>query len=79
MPSYCIMLLFLMPTYLDYTISFRLQLFIYAIVLITTFMMPAFSALLLFKKGAITDLYLNNPRERIFPFIVTTGYFFLCF
>lgn len=71
--------LFSLPTYLAYAFQFKFQLLIYAMVLITTFMMPTFSAIILFKRGAITDLYLNNRHERIVPFIVTALYFFLCY
>ena len=62
MPFYCMAMLFTLPTYIAYAFPFRFQLLIYSIVLITTFMMPVFSAILLFKRGAITDLYLNNRK-----------------
>lgn len=79
MPFYCMVVLFSLPTYLAYAFQFKFQLLIYAMVLITTFLMPTFSAIILFKRGAITDLYLNNRHERIVPFIVTALYFFLCY
>lgn len=79
MPFYCMIVLFSLPSYLAYAFQFKFQLLIYAMVLITTFLMPTFSAIILFKRGAITDLYLNNRHERIVPFIVTALYFFLCY
>jgi len=79
MPFYCMLVLFSLPTYLAYAFQFKFQLLIYAMVIITTFLMPTFSAIILFKRGAITDLYLNNRHERIVPFIVTALYYFLCY
>lgn len=79
MPTYSMMIIFSIPSYIAYAFQVKYQLMIYSVVLITTFLMPVFSTIILFKRGAVTDMYLENRHERVLPFVLTAIYFFLCF
>ncbi|MEO8147924.1 MAG: hypothetical protein ABI723_09825 [Bacteroidia bacterium] len=79
MPLYCMALIFFNHNYLSIAVRPGLQRLIYAIVFITTFLMPSLSAIFLFFRGQVQSLQMPTREERVLPFIITSIYFFICY
>lgn len=79
MPLYCMALIFLNHNYLAIAVRQQLQILIYIIVFITTFLMPAVSSLFLLYRGQIQSLQMPSREERTLPFLITLIYFFICY
>ncbi|MBL4653104.1 MAG: hypothetical protein JKY53_09635 [Flavobacteriales bacterium] len=81
-PLYCVWIIFSSPIYIVYQIPPDAQYVTYIIVGIFTLLMPAGSALVLWKMDGITDIKMKNQEERKLPFIMSaifygTAYFSL--
>ncbi len=79
MPLYCMVLIFFNPNYLSIAVRPRLQILIYIIVFITTFLMPSLSALFLIYRGNVQSLQMERREERTMPFLITSIYFIICY
>ena len=79
MPFYAVFFLFYLNTYLSYTVSPVMQRLVFIIVFLTTFAMPAVTSMILFYRGTIKSLEMEDAADRTIPFITTAGYYFICF
>ena len=82
MPTYGIALLFHYSPYLAYSIDNTVKLYIYAVVFLSTFLVPVLVSFFLLRQGVLHSLILNERRERALPFLVTAisfliGYYIL--
>lgn len=75
MPSYAMVIIFQLNTYLSYSLSSPLQRVILVVVFISTFLIPVLFSLILMKKGIIQSLKMESLEERRLPFI-TTAFFY---
>ncbi len=69
MPLYGTWILLHSGSYLSYTTSPILQRFIYLIVFVSTYLLPALSAWLLWQKGWIGSMEMKERKERSVPFL----------
>lgn len=79
MPTLSIFLLLNLNTYLNYTITFSGKLAVYSIVFINTGLVPAFLAYFQYRLGLVKSLRMEERRERISPFIISSFFYFFCF
>lgn len=71
MPLYATWLLFNTGSYLSYSTTPALQRFIYIVIFVSTYMLPAISAWLMTQRGWLTSLEMSNRKERLLPFLIT--------
>lgn len=79
MPLYCMALIFFNHNYLSIAVKPGMQNLVYAIVFITTFLMPSLSAVFLLFRGQVQSLQMPTREERVLPFIITSIYYFICY
>ena len=77
MPTYSVLLLFSVNTYISRTIPIDLQLLVTTLVLINTFILPGIFIIILHRRGFLSSIYLDNQKERTIPFIM--AFFFYGF
>ena len=77
MPGFLLIIVFNSDTYIQLATPVKQQNIIYALVFVTTLIIPVFVSFLLLKNGWINSLHLETARERRFPYLITgTCYFF---
>lgn len=64
-------------TYLNYTIHNELKNAIYLLVILNTILMPIVISSFLLWKGIIKSIKMDNPKERIIPYIGTIIFYLL--
>jgi hypothetical protein len=69
MPLYALFILFQLNPYLLVTVSPQLQWTIFAIVVLDTIVIPLFITYMLFSKGWVRTLDMEEREERIIPYI----------
>lgn len=80
MPTLGLYLIFQLNTFIRYTVSPDAQSFIYNVVFLNTFIIPVFIVSFLLWKNHIGSLEMQSRKERIFPFMaITVFYFFTWF
>lgn len=79
MPMYCMVLIFYTPNYLAFAVHPRLQLFVFGLVFITTFLLPVLSSLFLVYRGEVSSLKMPLREERTMPFFYTACYYVMCY
>lgn len=77
MPTYSVLLLFQLDTYINHTIPVNYQNLIIGLVFINTFVLPLVFVLILMRKKFITSIYMQDKKERIIPFVL--AFFFYGF
>ncbi len=77
MPTFSVLLLFSINTYISLTIPIDLQLLVTTLVLINTFILPGIFIIILHRRGFLSSVYLDNQKERVVPFIM--AFFFYGF
>jgi hypothetical protein len=70
-PLYATWILFNSNNYLSYAVSPKLQDFLYMLIFIITFIIPAGFTWVLWQKGWINSLELESKKERTLPLILT--------
>lgn len=71
MPTIGLFLIFNTNTYLSYAVPIELKKYTLILVLLLTFIIPFLFILLLRNRGVITSLEMHQPKERIFPYLIT--------
>ena len=71
MPFLATCILFNTDNYLSYTVSEGLQHFLYAIVFLCTYLLPATIAWIMYQRGWISSMEMEERRERHIPFMMT--------
>lgn len=71
MPTIGLLLIFNTNTYLSYAIPIDLKKYTLLLVLLITFIIPFLFILLLRNRGVVTSLEMQQPKERVFPYIIT--------
>lgn len=76
MPSYALLLLFNMESYVIYSISLKHLGIIAGLNLVNTAIMPALFLLVLYRLNRVSNLHLNEQYERTLPFLVGLFFYF---
>ena len=79
MPLYATAILFNTNNYLAYSINPAAEKIIYLVVFVTTYLLPSLTAMLLFQRGKIQSLQMEQSRERNIPFLATAIFYVACF
>jgi len=77
MPVYAMILLFNLDSYLSFSISDQIRMYIYATVFISTFLLPALFSLFLLQKGMIRSLQMEDSTERKYSFLTGAVFYFI--
>ena len=75
MPTYSVVLLFGLNTYINQTIPSKMQFMITLLVFINTCILPIIFILVMLKQKFLTSIYLENQKERILPFVMAFFFF----
>jgi hypothetical protein len=78
-PSYSLLIIFGLKNYIALIIPFQAKQLIMAMVFTTTFLFPALFIIMLYKRGIISSVQMNDRKERIFPLTITSIFYFLAF
>lgn len=79
MPTFALLLIFSLKSYVAYAIPFQGKLWLLAMVFTTTFLIPAVFILLLYRREIITSKQLVKKEERVFPLIISIVFYYLAF
>jgi len=71
MPLYATWLLLHSGSYLSYAVTPRLQQFLYIVIFVSTYLLPATIVWLMMQKGWISNLEMEDRKERTFPYLLT--------
>lgn len=71
MPFLATCILFNTGNYLSYTVSSGLQRFLYAIIFLSTYLLPATIAWMMRQRGWIRSMEMEERKERHIPFLMT--------
>lgn len=71
MPLYATWLLMHSSSYISHTMHESLQHFLYVLIFVTTYLLPACMVWMLWQKGWISSLELSERSERHIPFLLT--------
>ncbi len=74
LPTYAIILIFSLPTYIQ-LFPFQIQKALYVTVFLMTFVAPLIIILLLLNLRIIKDIRMESRRERIYPLLLTTLFY----
>jgi hypothetical protein len=69
MPTYALLLIFQLNTYLSYTTTPQSKIALYIVVVFNTLIMPVVISYLLITKGYIRSFEMQRRQERIIPFV----------
>ncbi len=78
-PTYLMLLLFNSDSYITYSLSPQIQKIILLTVFVLTAAMPVLSSLLIYKRGMIKSMLMEEQTERHMPFFFAALYFLVCF
>ncbi|MFP4064168.1 MAG: hypothetical protein ACLFS0_01525 [Bacteroidales bacterium] len=78
-PTLAIFILFQLNTYVSFSVTVEARRFIMAMVFVNTGLAPIVAILVLKRLGYITDLFLYDSRERIFPLLFSAVMFFMTY
>ncbi len=76
MPTYALLLLFNMESYVIYSISLKHLGIIAGLNLVNTAIMPALFLLVLYRLNKVSNLHLNSQYERTLPFLIGLFFYF---
>lgn len=71
MPLYATWLLLHSGSYLSYAVHPKLQQFLYIVVFISTYLLPAAITWIMWQKGWITNMEMEERKERHLPYLLT--------
>jgi len=69
MPTYALVLIFRLNTYIDYTTPYYSKMNLFLVIIFNTLLMPVVISYLLINKGYIRSFEMQKRQERIVPFI----------
>ncbi|NNF01762.1 MAG: hypothetical protein HKN22_03685 [Bacteroidia bacterium] len=76
MPTYAILLLINMNSYLAYSMPPELQRIVLGIIFFTTFALPFLMAMFYIQKGMVSNIYMVNAKERTLPYLTAAIFYF---
>ncbi len=79
MPTYVLILFFNINIYYSYVIPEYSKIRIIGLVFITTFLFPLLINLVFLRHHLISSLFLKAREERLLPFIVTAGFYYMTY
>lgn len=71
MPTYGVIILFSVPSYLSLAIPYKLKFYITIIMFCGTFLMPFLASLVLLSQGYLTSLTIGTRQQRNGPYILS--------
>ncbi len=78
-PTYSLLILFNLNSYIAYMIPAEGKRMIMWVVFLSTFILPLVFIFLLYKRGMIKSLNMDDKEERLFPLIITGIFYFLAY
>ncbi len=78
-PTLGIFVLFQLNSYVAFSLATEARRVIILLVFINTAIIPVFSVIVLKRTGWITDFFLSDRGERIFPLVIASVMFFLTY
>lgn len=76
MPTYSLILLFQIKSYLYFAMPFKAKMAIIAIIFVNTAFIPALVFIFMKLRNIISSLKMEDRKERILPFFVTAVFYF---
>ena len=70
MPTYALILIFLLNRYLSYTTNFTTKVALFTVIIFNTLIMPIVISYILMKRQYIKTFYMEERHERYVPFII---------
>ena len=78
-PSWFTLILFSSNTYISLLIPIQLKYVLFTMIFITTVMFPLLFVLMMVKRKMVSDIYLRKREDRIYPFAITSIFYFLSY
>lgn len=78
-PSWFTLILFSSNTYISLLIPMNLKYILFAMVFITTALFPLLFVAMMARRKMIGDIYLKERQDRIYPFAITSLFYFLSY
>ena len=78
-PTFSLLMLFSLNSYISMSIPFQAKRMLAWIIFVTTFILPLLFILILYKRGFIKTLNMDEKEERIFPLVITGIFYFLAY
>lgn len=78
-PTYCMILLLHMDVYFALVVPGPAKWKLIGLLFILTFLFPIIITLFLMKKGIVKSIEMESREERVFPYIITAGFFYLTY
>ncbi len=79
LPTYTILILFALKSYLSAILPVKLKFIILGIIVLITILIPLFFTYLFLLKGIIQTEKMENKHERILPYLISCVFFYLCY
>lgn len=79
MPTYGLIILFQVKTYVSHAIPFKAKMTLLGIVFVNTVLLPVIMIYFMKLRGLITSFHMDDKKERILPYIVTAIFYFTTF
>jgi len=78
-PTYTLFILFGLNNYLSMLVPAQAKQLLMWIVFLTTFAFPLIFILILYKRGLIRSVNMDQKEERVFPLLITGVFYFLAY
>lgn len=78
-PTYTLLVIFSLNSYISLIVPAQVKHILMWIVFISTFVFPVLFIFILYRRGMIRSLNMDNREERIFPLMVTGIFYFLAY
>jgi len=78
-PTYSLLILFQIKTYVSHSIPYKAKLTIISIVFLNTFVLPVIMFYFMKLRGLLSSFTMENRKERILPYIVTAIFYYATF
>ena len=79
MPTLLLFIVFSSDTYITLSIPAAVQKTIYALVLVTTVLIPVSTSFYLYRKGVLKTMQMESIEERKIPYIITSLFYFFTY
>jgi hypothetical protein len=79
MPTYTLLLIFSLNSYISMMVPSHAKNVLMWIVFLSTFVFPVIFIFILYKRGLIKTLNMDDKEERTFPLLVTSIFYFLMY
>ena len=79
MPSYILLLLLNLNSFISFSIPISYKMLLTGIVLLTTCLSPLFLTWLFYRLGMISSFYLNRNEERVYPILAISVFYYVTY